>query len=72
MFGDDFSTLFTSTATNKLFKVREDDKQLSKKKRTFLHLVVENLLFIMKWSRPDLETVVGFLTVGVSKSNVDD
>ena len=72
MFGEDVSALVTSSATNKLSKVRQDDKQLSKNKGELFQLVVSKLLFIMKRSRTDLETAVGFLITRVSKSDVDD
>ena len=57
MFGEDVSTLVTSLATRKLLEVREDSKQLSKKKGELFHSVVVKLLFIMKRSRLDLDTL---------------
>ena len=72
MFSEDVSTLVTSTATMKLFEVREDAKQLSEKKGEFFHSVVEKLLFIIKGSRPNLETAVGLLEKMVLKIDVDD
>ena len=53
----------------RFFKVREYAKQLSEKKGELFLLVVKKLLFIMKSSRPDLETAVYFLTTRVSKSD---
>ena len=52
--------------------MRKDSKQLIDTKGEFFHLVVANLLFIMKRSRPDLDTDVSFLTLRVSKSDVDN
>ena len=72
IFGEDVSASVTSPKTNKIFEVREDNKQLSDKKGELFHLVVAKLLFIMKGSRPDLETAVSLLTTRVSKSDVDD
>ena len=72
MFGDDISMSVTYPETNKLFKVREDDKQLSEKKGELFHSVVAELLFMMKRSRPDLDTSMDFLTTRVLKSDVDD
>ena len=72
IFCKDVSTLVTSPATNKLFEVREDDKQLSEKKEELFHLMVAKLLFIMKMPRPDLETAVIFLTTRLLKSDVDN
>ena len=43
MFGEDVSTLCTSTATRNFFEVREDYKQLSENKGEFLQLVLEKL-----------------------------
>ena len=72
MFGEDVSTSVTSPATRKLLEVREDSKQLSKKKGELFHSVVVKLLFIMKRSRLDLDTAVIVFTMRVSKSEVDD
>ena len=54
-----------------VFEVREDSKQLIEKKRELFHLVVANILFIMKSSRPVLEMAVSFLTSRVSKSDIE-
>ena len=72
IFGEDVSTLVTSPATKKFFEGREDAKQLSDKRRELFHLVVEKLLFIVKRSRPDLDTAVVFFITKVSNSGVDD
>ena len=72
MFGEDVITSVASPATDKLFKVREHVKQLRENKGELFHLVVVKFLFIMKRSRPHLETAVDFLATRVSKSDVDD
>ena len=71
MFGQDVSTLVTSPATNKFSEMREDAEELSENKGEFFHSVVTKLLFIMKSSIPDLEMVVGVLTMRVLKSDID-
>ena len=71
MFGEDASTSVSSRVTNKLFEVREDADKLSENKEELFHSVLAKLLFIMKGSRPDLETAVSFLTFIVSNSYVD-
>ena len=71
-FGEGVSMLFTSPAKNKLFEVREYSEQLSQNKGELFHSMVGKILFIMKRSRPDLETAVGFLETRVLKSDVDD
>ena len=50
-------------------EVKEYSEQLSEKKGDLFHLVVEKLLFMMKTSRPDLETATSFLTTRVSNSD---
>ena len=69
-FGEDVSMLVTFPATNKWFKLRYGSEQL--KKVEMSRSVAGKFLFIMKRSRPDVETAVGFLTMRVSKSDVDD
>ena len=48
MLGEEVRTLVVSPATNKIFEVKEDDKQLSDKKEEDFHSVLTKLLFIMK------------------------
>ena len=72
MFGEDVSMSITSLATNKLFQVMEDAKQLSEKKGEWFYLMAENISFILKIFRPDLQMAVNFLTSRVSESDVDD
>ena len=64
--------LVTSPATNKLFEVRKDTKQLSDNKVELFHSVMVKLSFIMKRSRPDLDIAVSFLTTRVSKRDIDE
>ena len=72
MFGEYVNTPVSSSETKNLFEVREDSRQLSENKGKLLHLVVAKLLFIMKTSRPDLETAMSFLTTRVSKSGIEN
>ena len=61
-------------AVNHLFKIREDKyreilcEEMAKK----FHLTVAQLLFLCKRSRPDVETLVYFLTTGVKEPDTDD
>ena len=70
MFGEDVSTSASSPAT-KVSEVREYDKQLIEKKGELFHLVVAKLLFIMRFLKPGLETIVSFLATRVSKSDIN-
>ena len=72
MFVENFSIPVSSLATNKLYEVWEDDEQLSEKNRELLHLELSKCLFIMKMSRPDLDTAMSFLRNIVSNIDVDD
>ena len=56
----------------KTFEVREDVAQQSDKKGGIFHSGVEKLFFILKSSRPDLETATSLLATVVSKRYVDD
>ena len=50
----------------------EDAEPLDKNKKEILHSVTAKLLYLVKRARPDLETLVSFLTMRVTKSDVDD
>ena len=50
----------------------EDSKILSEEKRDIFYSVTQKLLYITKRERPDLETLISFLTMRVSKSTEQD
>ena len=62
----------TSPAQHYLFQVNEDAESLEKNKKEFFHSVTAKLLYLVKLARPDIETLVSFLTMRVTKSDVDD
>ena len=72
MFGEEINGIMSSIATHNLFKVTEDAEPLDSRKQEILHSVTAKLLFITKRGRPDLETLISFLTTRLSKSDVDD
>jgi len=55
-----------------LFSAREDAEVLSPEKADVFHSVVAKLSYIMKRTRPDLESTIAFLSTRVSCSTVDD
>ena len=59
-------------ARHQLIKAREEFTELSSEKRKDFHSIVAELLWIMKRSRPDLETAIGFLCTRVDKSENND
>ena len=62
----------TSPAQHNIFQVNKDAKPLDKnKKESFCSMTVK-LLYLVKRARPDLESLVSFLTMRVTKNNVDD
>lgn len=71
-FGEDVSIKVISPATKNLFEVDEASTPLDRKKQDIFHSVVARLLWIMKRSRPDLETAVSFLCTRVSCSTTED
>ena len=52
--------------------MNEDSKLLDENKKEKIHRVTAKFLHIVKQERPDLERLVSFLTMRVTKSNVDD
>ena len=60
-FGKDVSRGVTSPATSKLFNVAEGEGKLSEEKAATFHSTVEKLLWIMKRTRPDIETTISFI-----------
>ena len=62
----------TSPAQHGLFYVNEDAELLDVNKKENIHSVIAKILNILKRGRSDLETLVSFLTMRVTKSNVDD
>ena len=65
---------YPATATDNLSKVREDEDRelLSEEMAKQFHRTTAQLLFICKRARPDVETVVSFLTTRVKQPDKDD
>ena len=61
-------------AEDNLFKVREDEdgELLSEEMAKKFHRTVAQLLFLCKRARPDIETLVSFLTTRVKQPDKDD
>ena len=68
-FPDDISNVVTTPAALHLFKVDDKTNKLSVDKMEIFHRIVVKLLFACKRARPDIQTVVAFLTTRVSKSD---
>ena len=71
-FPEEITKASTSPATQFLFDVNDDCDPLSPDNMEIFHKIVAKLLFACKRARPDIQTVVAFLTTRVSKSNDDD
>ena len=71
-FGEDLKGGITTPATKGLFDVNDKSKPLSKMKQDIFHSVVARLLWIMKRSRPDIETTISFLCTRVANSTEED
>ena len=71
-FGEDVSGHVSSLATKNLFEVNEESPLLPQKRQDTFHSVVARLIWVMKRSRPDLETCVSFLCTRVSCSTEED
>jgi hypothetical protein len=72
LFGEDVSKNVTSAATKKLFEITAATPALNTVWADVFHSVVAKLLWVMKRSRPDIETAISFLCTRVSKSDEDD
>ena len=61
-------------ATDNLFKVRdeEDREILSEEMAKQFHRTTAQLLFLCKRARPDVETLISFLTTRVKQADMDD
>ena len=71
-FEEEFEGEANSPAHHHLFYVTEDAKLLDENKKEFFHSVTAEILHIVKWGCPDLETLVSFLKIRVTKINVED
>ena len=61
-----------SPAGDHLFKVREDGKKIPEELARQFHRTTAQLLFLCKRARPDIETLVSFLTTRVKEPDEDD
>ena len=69
---EDMNGTGTTLATDHLFKVRDNAPKLNEERADFFHCVVAQLLFVAQRGRPDLETVVSFLSKRVQAPDEDD
>ena len=72
IFGEELEGKVTSPAQHHQFQVNKNAKPLDKNKKEIFHRVKAKLLYLVKRARTDIETLVSFLTIRVTKSNVDD
>ena len=71
-FGENIDEKVTTPTYSHLFTVKKQAHQLDEEKSKHLHSVVAKLLYIMKRTRPDLETEMSFLCRRVSKSDEEN
>ena len=70
IFGEELEGGVTSPAQHHLFQENKDSKPLNKNKKEKFHSVTAKLMYLVKRARPDLETLLSFLTTRVTKSDV--
>ena len=70
-FGEELEVEVTSPVQHHIFYVNEDAGLLDEKKKDFLQCGSKKIKIVKRGSR-DLETLVSFLTMRVTKINVDD
>jgi hypothetical protein len=62
----------TNAALDDLFIVNKDAKKLSEESATAFHNLVAKTLYVSTRARPDISTVIAFLTTRVRAPDVDD
>ena len=68
----DMDGMATTPAAEHLFKINETPKYLDEKEAMFFHHNVAKLLFLCKRARPDMQTVVAFLSTRIQCLDHDD
>jgi hypothetical protein len=71
-FPEEITGVSATPAADRLFKVREDGRKLSKEQADVFHHTVYQLLFAANRARQDIQTAVSFLTTQVQALNEDD
>ena len=69
---DDMDGVASTPAAEHLFKTRDDVPKLSPDKADLYHSITAQLLYASQRARPDLRTVVSFLTKRVQNPDEDD
>ena len=69
---EDMDGLVTTPAAEHLFKISKTPTYLNEKEAMFFHHNVAKLLFLCKRARPDMQTVVAFLSTRVQCPDHDD
>jgi hypothetical protein len=68
----DMSGEAPTPAAQYLFQSNQDARKLDNEGKEMFHWNVARLLFLSKWARPDLQTVVAFLCTRVKEPDEDD
>ena len=68
----DMDGMATTPAAEHLFKINETPTYLDEKEAMFFHHNVAKLLFLCKRARPDMQTVIAFLSTHVQHLDHDD
>ena len=72
LFREPINGVVTSPAQHHIFQVNEKAEQLDEEKNKIFQTVTQKLLYITKGKRLDLEMLLLFLTMRVTKSNIND
>ena len=72
LFGEELEGEVTSPAQNHLLQVNQNAETLEENKKETFHIMTAKLLYLVKLACPDLEAFVCFLTIRVTKSDVDN
>ena len=72
LFGEPLGLDAVTPAKSHLFDFSEDHPRLSKEKHKTFHSCVAKLLFVAKRGRPDIFTVISFLTTRATKPTIDN
>ena len=71
-FPEKTTVIATTPGAQHLFQVHDNVKLLDEERAVIMHNMVARGLFLCKQARPDIQTVIAFLTTRVSQPDIDD
>ena len=69
---EDMNGVATTPAADHLFKTRSDAPKLNKERTELFHRITAQIIFLARYGRPDLRTVISLLTKQVREDKTDE